>query len=790
MEHEKPALTTGKHTRLLSWLKYGLIGSVLVIPFTIALLVAKQRLLDQEAMRYCNSQLADLRLTLEQSRHDFQTMSNLVMDQVIIPANAASLLARAQRHPEEADLAREELFRRINPSYEMLLKDGIKQVHFHLKNNRSFLRMHKPEKFGDDLTSIRETVRLANQTQQFVSAFEEGRIFNGFRYIYPLEHAGEHVGTVEVSTPSSIILNRLVTGMDYVQFAIRKNVVDDKVFKQYQANYKPNELSDAFLVEDNQFVQAPSIIQSISNINNPNDVKRVKDKLAPMIDHTSTAGQANWMIIHHQTLLMLYLPIHNIKNEPVAAIIAVENNHILAGLVSMSHWQSVAILSCGTFMILAFSLVGGEWSRARIDAIQTRILNRHIEQADRAKSTFLASMSHEIRTPLTAIMGYGDLLREQINELTHNEDQVQMINTICRAGDHLQSVINDILDMSKIEAGKMTLENTPFDLIDALNDIQTIMKGRLKDKDVALRILSLSTIPDMVISDPTRLRQILMNLVGNAIKFTEQGHIELHIQAQKSEDICNLSIQVIDTGIGMTPQQAGNLFKAFAQADNTIVRQFGGSGLGLNISRQLARMMEGNVVLESTKPGKGTTFRVNLPVKLLPQTQWHENFRQRAEPDNHEQTTQTITQNSEPIKLNACILLAEDDKANQKLITHHLSKAGAQVTVANDGQEALEMMLEDDKPTHRFDLLLTDVQMPRLNGHQLASTLRAKGVTIPIIALTAHALDTEIQACLNAGCDDTGTKPIDRVQLIQTCHKWLTQAHNESHVMHPAAQAS
>ncbi|MFG0250591.1 MAG: ATP-binding protein [Phycisphaeraceae bacterium JB051] len=785
MGNKQLAPRSGKYARLLSWLKYGLLGAVLVVPFTLALLVAKQRQLDQETQRYCQSRLTQLRLSLDQARRDFRSMSDLVMDQVIYPANAASLMAIAQRDPEQADVARMELQRRMTSSYELLRKDGIKQVHFHLKNNHSFLRMHKPQKYGDDLSQIRETVRLANANEKFISAFEEGRIFNGFRYIYPLKHAGEHVGTVEVSSPSSEILQRLASGMEFVQFLIRKDVVNHKVFKGQQSNYKPCGLTDDFMVENNDFVQAPSLRKNVSNIATADDIMFVKNKLRPLILKSRPGGEADWFKLNGQTMLMVYLPITNVKNESVAAIIGIETNHVLAGLANMSHWQSMAIVTCGVFLIMAISLVGGEWSRARTDAHQTRILNRHIEQADRAKSTFLASMSHEIRTPLTAIMGYGDLLREQINEQSQNEQQVQMINTICRAGEHLQSVINDILDMSKIEAGKMTLENTPFDFIDAINDIQTIMQGRLKDKDVTLRLIASSPMPDMIVTDPTRLRQILMNLVGNAIKFTEKGYIALHIQAQKSESNCQLKIKENDTGIGMSAQQAQQLFKAFSQADNTIARQFGGSGLGLNISRKLARMMGGDVTLVETSPNKGTTFGVDLPVTLLPQTRWHEGLTREHEVNQGQAATQSERVN-EPIKLNARILLAEDDKANQKLITHHLSQAGAHVITVDDGQEALEMILQDDKQTDLFDLLLTDVQMPRLNGHQLASTLRAKGVTMPIIALTAHAMDTEIRACLDAGCNDTGTKPIDRVQLIQTCHKWLTN--DMQHPQHAITQ--
>jgi signal transduction histidine kinase/DNA-binding NarL/FixJ family response regulator len=389
------------------------------------------------------------------------------------------------------------------------------------------------------------------------------------------------------------------------------------------------------------------------------------------------------------------------------------------------------------------------------------------EAASRSKSEFLANMSHEIRTPLTAILGYTDLLRDEAAVGGAAPEQLQAMDTIRRAGEHLLTVINDILDISKIEAGKMEIEQVNTALPSVLLDVESLMRSRAQAKGISLENRITTPIPDRIVTDPTRLRQILMNLVGNAAKFTERGRIlvETSIEPQRSNDM--LVIAVDDTGPGMTEEQASQLFQPFTQADNSVTRKHGGTGLGLTICRRLAELMGGNVELVTTAPGRGSRFELRLPLNTAT------NARSISHLDYAVPTAPAVAPTPRALS-GRRILLAEDGEDNQRLITVLLQAAGAEVTVVSNGRQALEAIEWAEAAGARFDLLLSDMQMPEVDGYTLAAVLRANDNAIPIIALTAHAMAEDRQKCLDAGCDDYATKPIDRQALIATCARWLT----------------
>jgi PAS domain S-box-containing protein len=391
------------------------------------------------------------------------------------------------------------------------------------------------------------------------------------------------------------------------------------------------------------------------------------------------------------------------------------------------------------------------------------------EAASRAKGEFLANMSHEIRTPLTAILGYADLLREDGDAALAPARRMEIIDTIRNAGAHLLTVINDILDLSKIEADRMTVERVPTPLITILNEVVSLMRPRAAGKGVTLDASLASPVPDTIISDPTRLRQILMNLVGNAAKFTEAGHITITAQVTRREQGQVLVIDVDDTGPGMTAEQAERLFQAFAQADSTVTRKHGGTGLGLMICRRLAGLMGGQVTLARTEPGKGSCFRVELPLEAAAGATMVDRLDVKM--------TQAAKAVADPaVRLTGRILLAEDGQDNQRLIAFHLRKAGATVEVADNGKIALDMIDKAAAAGTSFDLLLTDMQMPEMDGYTLARTLRERGSRLAIVALTAHAMAEDRAKCVAAGCDDYASKPIDKAALLGVCATWMGKA--------------
>lgn len=402
------------------------------------------------------------------------------------------------------------------------------------------------------------------------------------------------------------------------------------------------------------------------------------------------------------------------------------------------------------------------------DITELRESQNKAEAASRAKSEFLANMSHEIRTPLTAILGFADLLRDDGSIAIAPEHRINTIDTIKNAGAHLLTVINDILDLSKIEADKMTIERVETSLVHILCEIESLLRPRALGKGIALRTNLSTAIPDRVLSDPTRLRQILMNLVGNAVKFTEVGHVVLTAATHNVDGNNYLAIEIEDTGVGLSPEQSDRLFTAFAQADNTVTRRHGGTGLGLTISRRLANLMGGDVLLVRTEPGKGSCFCLVLPIEATP------NATLVSQLSIDEKTTTTPPRTTS-IQLHGNILLAEDGIDNQRLIAFHLRKAGAKVDIADNGRIALEMIDEAAARGMTYDLLLTDMQMPEMDGCTLASTLRSRGSKIAIVALTAHAMAEDRMKCISSGCDDYQSKPIDRELLLSTCANWMSK---------------
>jgi len=416
---------------------------------------------------------------------------------------------------------------------------------------------------------------------------------------------------------------------------------------------------------------------------------------------------------------------------------------------------------------------------------RTKDLRRALEDAkaaDKAKSDFLANMSHEIRTPMTAILGYADLLQnEEQSDLKEVDKTLCSINANAK---HLLTVIDDILDVSKIEAGQMTIERIKTNPTRVVNDVLQLAAPRAKERGIKVSAIYSTPLPESIMTDSTRMRQILLNLMGNAIKFTDRGSITIHVSCDESQQ--QLLISVIDTGIGMNPKQVAEIaqFKAFSQADASTTRKFGGTGLGLRISNALATQLGGEIQIKSDE-GIGSVFSFKIDTGSLVGIRMV--MHKEAGVENTEEDLPQISEVSnqpEPHKnqlLGLHILLAEDGPDNQRLISFHLKKAGAQVTICGNGlvaAETIESTATDDLP----DVVLMDMQMPELDGYSATRRLREGGYTLPIIALTAHAMDGDRQKCMDAGCDDYQTKPIDKNALIRACAKHANDSTAPSNV--------
>lgn len=381
------------------------------------------------------------------------------------------------------------------------------------------------------------------------------------------------------------------------------------------------------------------------------------------------------------------------------------------------------------------------------------------EVANMTKSAFLANMSHEIRTPLGAVLGFSELMLNPDASVSERFNNMEIIK---RNGELLSNIINDILDLSKVEAGKLEVERVDVPFNEVMAEIGSLLNLEATEKGITLRVTSEGIIPAMIKTDPLRLRQILLNIVGNAIKFTQKGSVEVKVKLLAEVDRnTKLAFIIKDTGEGITADQASRLFMPFTQADPSTTRRFGGTGLGLALSKKLANILGGDITLKESTPNLGSTFMVTID----PGTSQEVLF--QSGQFAHQITNIPDLDQPVPLK-NLKILIVDDSYENQVLIKKFLAMAGATSETASNGREAVEKALKGN-----FSLILMDLQMPEMDGYEATKELRAKGFKRPIIALTAHAMKEDRRRCLEQGFDDHMTKPINRHLLLQALAEYV-----------------
>ncbi|KAA0140970.1 response regulator [Gimesia chilikensis] len=399
------------------------------------------------------------------------------------------------------------------------------------------------------------------------------------------------------------------------------------------------------------------------------------------------------------------------------------------------------------------------------------IAQQEAENASKIKTAFLANMSHEIRTPMTAILGFAEIMRQR----NQDSETLRHLDTIKKNGEYLLELINDILDVSKIEADKLDVEAIECSLTELVDDVKTLMEIRAIDKGLDLSIQVEGQVPNWIESDPVRLRQILINLLSNAIKFTREGTVQLVLRAVTLDsNEQGLQFDVIDTGIGMTETQLSRLFQPFVQADCSTTRKFGGTGLGLTICKRLTHILGGEISV-SSEYSKGTIFTVTVKTGNL-QTEEYIDQTAFARQGKQNVLSQPKSEGSESYR----ILVAEDGPDNQRLIRYFLQKAGHDVTLAENGLIAVKLAQEAVEKGNAFDVILMDMQMPELDGYGATKQLRASGYRLPIIALTAHSMSGSREECLAAGCDSFATKPIQLEQLSSIMHECVINSQEQA----------
>lgn len=481
------------------------------------------------------------------------------------------------------------------------------------------------------------------------------------------------------------------------------------------------------------------------------EISEINDKLTEIENAFSfTLGQASrWL----ENILMILLVIAVITVESTGLLLTIAFSRRLSrSLTELKNFstevgsgdfsKTLSVNSTDELGQLAMSL-----NKMALDLKEVTVEREVADRASQVKSLFLANMSHEIRTPLNSILGFVELLRE---ESLSKAERKKYLDIIERTGNSVATIINDILDISKVEAGKFEIEKASCSLEQIITDVKSLLSLRSESKGIFLEFKR-NNLPENIITDPTRLKQILLNVIGNAIKYTDKGGVTVSFEIKGNQLHCLVN----DTGGGIQKENRDKLFQPFSQIDPSIRKRFSGAGLGLILSKRLAQFLGGDVVLLKSTIGVGSTFLITVtfefPIQRVGQRQ--------AMPAGQQNNFSFVGKK---------ILVVEDSLDNQLLAQQFLGIAGAQIAVANNGQEAIDTVSKTD-----YDLILMDMQMPVVDGYTATSHLRKMGCTMPIIALTAHAMKEDLEKCINVGCNGYLSKPYRRDGLLTLVSLYL-----------------
>ncbi len=553
------------------------------------------------------------------------------------------------------------------------------------------------------------------------------------------------------------LLNEIKVKNDFKELQKDINYLDEQI----QYSNDNNEIADTKLIE-NKISEIEKGLQSLQQISDDDISVKYIDILDTLIRKKLILTRQKTYASKGIERVKESILQEKMLNDSIAnttQIIESSREKILANISTTINKNGKRAINF-SIVLIALVLISGSilfWYIVNIIQKQHYLIinlnasQKKLKEASQIKENFLANMSHEIRTPMNAILGFSNLL----SNVPMNEDGKEYVKAINTSGENLLNIVNDILDLSKIEAGMMRIESTIFNLPSLISSIEEMMKNKAKEKDIELAIMLEENLPTYIVGDTLRLTQILINLLGNAIKFTNKGSVTLLINPKAIEkNSVTICFKISDTGLGIQQKDLGHIFERFNQAENDITRKYGGTGLGLAIVKDLVNLQHGSITVESI-PEKGTTFLVTIPYTIV------ENNKAIVE--------NNAAPNAPNYFENKTILIVEDNELNQNLLKHLLQQKNFRFDIANNGQEAIEKL-----QVQKFDLVLMDMQMPIMDGYTATTQIRnSLKLNIPIIAMTAHAFAGEREKCIGFGMNDYVAKPIREKELFNIISTFL-----------------
>ncbi|MEA3354070.1 MAG: ATP-binding protein, partial [Campylobacterota bacterium] len=696
--------------------------------------------------------------------------ADIIFNSIVTNQDIIDILSKANYENSKKKMAdlRKELLNSLENKFKFMKKRGIKLGLITLPNNKVFLRLHNPSKFDDDISNVRYSITQVNKEHKIVRGFEKGKISHALRNIYPIfDKNGNFIGSFDISYDISMIEDKLLNVSEIQShLIIHKDILESRVI-----GYTGKELNYIQSLENKDF----KIRIQEKTHNDKNYHNFLKDKsslLSRQIENNMKLEKefALYFQSDDKIKVVSFYPINNIKeNKTVAWLIShKESNFINTTLMGVTVVRGIIFIS--SFLLIYFvyrtliqrnildKKVQKQTKELKISNKKLKELTEYqeviiegqiklaIEERDKArnlakvKSEFLANMSHEIRTPLNAITGFIDILKEECK----GRKAIEYVEVIDKSSQSLLQIIEDILDFSKIESGKLNIDKIYFNTREEFIVITDLFSEKCSKKNIQLNVNINENMPEILNTDPLRVKQIISNLLSNAIKFTDEYksiYVDIMCKDQR------LFVSVRDEGKGISSDKLEYIFEEFNQEDSSTTRKYGGTGLGLTISSKLVGLLGGELKVKS-QLGKGSEFYFSIPARVGKPTKQNGQIKKENHSFNKEK-----------------VLVVEDNKSNQMLMKILLKKMNLSFEFANDGVEAVEAF-----KSNRYDIILMDENMPNLNGieatKQLLEYEKQNNLThTPIVALTANALKGDRERFLEAGMDEYLSKPVSKVQL-------------------------